>query len=160
MPYSRTDLDYNRAGQLSPKQRQRSRRGGQRTYWMIGGATCFLLALGLFSYTQGDWLGMFSAWLVAAMLIVVTLRVQWMLFSMRRMVRRIHVEQAVQQVVGAVWHEAAMDDGTLRHFLRVGDLRLSMEASDVTNFVDGQTYRVYYLAGMDTLVSAEDAYLG
>lgn len=150
MPYSRTDLDYNRAGQLSPDQIERLQRGWRQARLGGGALVGFMVVLGLFLRWQGDSGALCGTGLFAAVVLGV-------LLMLSRTVRRVQREGAVQRVEGVVRHETEMDDGTLRHFLHVGDLRLLMEASDAANFVDGQAYRVYYIPTTGYVVSGEEA---
>ncbi len=148
MPYSESDLLYNRAGSLSPGQKDRLTRS-TRTVSRIGGALILgMLGLGVFFLSRNELAGLIGTWSFSA---VVAFALWWIHVKARDISR----EGAVSMIRGPVQREIEDDEGSRYYYLHVGKLRLAMEESDHHNFEDGHVYSVYYTPATHYVVSAE-----
>ncbi len=148
MPYTDSDLAYNRRGELSPEQIVRIQKGW-RNLLIVGSAfAAFMFTLGVIFYLTGDPAGLIATWLFAGVIVLV-------LVGFNRLMRRVQRPGEVAMIQGEVRREVESDEGTKRYFLRVGGLRLMMEEAEYANFEDGATYCVYYLPRTKYIASAE-----
>ena len=148
MPYTESDLAYNRRGGLSPQQIARLQ-NSWRHLLIVGSAfAAFMFTLGVIFYMTGDQAGLITTWTFAAVIALV-------LVGFNRLMRRVQDAGEVAMIQGAVQREVESDEGTKRYFLRVGGLRLMMDDADYPDFEDGTIYCVYYLPRTKHVVSAE-----
>ena len=147
-PYQNFDLEYNRAGNLSPAQKEKLSRNW-KTAMRIGGAfAVFMILLGIVFHITGDPMGLYATWAVG---LVVGLGLIWM----GRTMQIVQNDGSVSSVEGIVQREIITDEGSSTYYLHVDDLRLMMQESDYHCFEDGRIYRVYFVARTSYLVSAE-----
>ena len=148
MPYSELDLVYNRAGNLSPAQRDHLVRSTRNISWIGGVLIVAMLGLGLFFLSRSDPVGLIGAWIFAA---VVAFALRWMHVKSSEISR----EGAVAMISGHVQREIENDEDSKSYYLHVGELHLTMEESEYHHFEDGIVYRVYYTLATRYVVSAE-----
>ncbi|MGJ3239871.1 MAG: hypothetical protein ACFE0Q_14260 [Anaerolineae bacterium] len=148
MPYAESDLAYNRRGDLSPQQIMRLQTSWRQVSRIGIALVILFFVIGIVFYMMGDRAGLIATWAFAMIIILA-------LITFNRVVGRVQAEGEVAMVHGVVQREIEDDEGTKRYFLLVSDLRLMMDETDYPNFMDDQTYCVYYLPRTKYVVSAE-----
>lgn len=149
MAYQESDLAYNRAGALSPAQKERLRREWRhfRTIAAVFGVGMVVMGILLaLAGERGAWIctGVFAAAIGLA------------LFQFDRIVHAIQRQGSVAVIAGRVQRELDYDDGAEVYALVVEAMRLRLnDRSDYDQFEDGGRYRVYYLPRTRTIVSGE-----
>lgn len=138
---SRDDLVENSAGRLSPAQKQSFYRGFRRR---AAGFAFGIVILAIWIGHSG--LGLFSG--------LALLAVVWNTVKFLENVG--HVSKArVESQVGDAWTELVPDsDGPDSYFVHVGGVKLETKKEFFEAITPGGPYRVYYVPGAKTAVSA------
>ncbi|MGQ9909492.1 MAG: hypothetical protein ACUVS2_11720 [Candidatus Flexifilum sp.] len=151
MPYRESDLRFNRAGELSPDQRDRLLRQWRqiRLIGLLFGAIVF--GVGLILLLAGE---QGSAICAGVFFIAVSAG----LLYLNRLIGLVQRKGAVAVISGRVQREQEEDEGTTIFTLVVDGIRLRLnDRTEYDQFEDGGRYRVYYLPRTRYVVSAEPA---
>lgn len=151
MPYRESDLMFNRAGELSPDQRDRLLRQWRqiRLIGLLFGAIVF--GVGLILLLAGE---QGSAICAGVFFIAVSAG----LLYLNRLIGLVQRKGAVAVISGRVQREQEEDEGTTIFTLVVDGIRLRLnDRAEYDQFEDGGRYRVYYLSRTRYVVSAEPA---
>lgn len=148
MHYTQADLEHNRSGKLSPAQKADLQRGWHRARWLGIVLVSVMVVVGIVFYLSGDLAGWIATW-IFALVVGLWLVVLW------RKVQRLEREGVVASLTGAVQRETVRDEGSDRHFLRVGEHRLMLHEEDYAGFLDGEVVTVYYVPMTGYVVSRE-----
>jgi hypothetical protein len=151
MPYRESDLMFNRAGELSPDQRDRLLRQWRqiRLIGLLFGAIVF--GVGLILLLAGE---QGSAICAGVFFIAVSAA----LLYLNRLISLVQRKGAVAVISGRVQREQEEDEGTTIFTLVVDGIRLHLnDRTEYDQFEDGRRYRVYYLPRTRSVVSAEPA---
>lgn len=149
VPYLESDLAYNRAGALSPAQKERLRREWRHFRAIAAGFGLVIAAVGILLALAGER----GAWICTGVFAVV---IGLALFQFDRIVQAIQRQGAVTLITGSVQRELDYDDGAEIYALIVDESRLRLDnRADYEQFEDGGRYRVYYLPRTRYVVSGE-----
>lgn len=157
--FTTDDLNANRQGLLSPKQREQFSHRQQRSQRFLTGVA-LIVALMLVGAVLLGTLGIIVLGIIALILGVLGIIEYWIGYQTYTRDLQYNQVEAIQGVVRYVWRgESALGIATSPSGIRVGDMQFLLLEDQARAFIEGDIYVLYYAPSTHTLLSAEQIYL-
>ena len=153
------DLQANRDGKLSEKQREKLEIAQQRSFRVLWVMTFIILASLLLALVSGTY-GLIALGTIALLLAIMALMEYLTSYRAYQHDLNLKTIETAQGLLEYIMRENTSFDGmTHPAGIRIGELKFLLLQDQTTSFLEGEIYSIYYAPATQTLLSAEAVFI-